>query len=175
MFVQNQALEMEADLMGFYMLLEAELIESNRREAMSLIKILGALSFFWYVEMSDRINRILAHGEEWFDSPLYINNPAAQSLLVCWTHPSPLERGLALIHSVGLDRGENSEIFGQVSQAWLWLRAVFEKSWEQSRELMAHAVRVKGLTRDPKWVTELPLDGVALGVMRMRMHDGMDS
>jgi hypothetical protein len=57
--------------------------------------ILGALSFLWYVRVTEQVHGAVSEGESWFDNPIRSLH-FAQSLLSRFSHPTPAERLLNL-------------------------------------------------------------------------------
>jgi hypothetical protein len=90
-FAVVHALEFDADNVALELLIEV-LRDKVADEGTRLMWILGALAFFWYAELTERVHRTFRLGDAWFDDELYTKDFHVQSLLLRPTHPAPIER-----------------------------------------------------------------------------------
>jgi hypothetical protein len=162
----THALEFDADRVAFALLVDL-LQERYGPSADSHMLVLGALSFFWYSEMLERVQRTVVEGNAWFGNPLYTEDLAVQGLLERPTHPAPLERGQALL-SAALRGGAPDWAKQAALSSWHWLEALFETAWHTTRPVVAAAVRARGLGIDRKWIDQVPAEVAAIGIKAVR-------
>lgn len=161
-FAMVHALEFEADTVAMKLLIEMvknKIADEGTRH----MWIMGALAFFWYAEIGERVHRTFHLLDSWFEDELYTKDLQVQSLLLRPTHPAPLERARILLSMVFHDLEEewlHRAVFG----SWMWLDALFQTAWNTTRPVVVATVIKKSLCIDRKWVDDIPLHLTAIGV-----------
>lgn len=161
-FALTHALEFEADEVGLKLLINV-LRNSGADRGTRNMWLMGALAFFWYVEILERVHRTFEMGDSWFGNDLYENDFHVQGLLLRPTHPAPLERADVLVQTMLFEEVEEW-VKQDVLASWRWLTALHEKAWKIAGPVVAAAIVSQKLTVDPKWADEIPIELVAIGV-----------
>jgi hypothetical protein len=166
-FTHLHTLEFDADKTAIRILMRYLLTDDpNLESGRSLLVLLGAFMFFWYVELTERVHRIFELGKSWFDDPLYGEHYLVNDLLFRPTHPAPLERLIwatkIAFECVGHDKGMEQAIMNPL----IWIGNYFDSAWKHGRSLAAEGVQESNYQINRKWITFLPDVGAAIGLPR---------
>lgn len=170
-FTHIHALELDADATALTLVVEAAMGDKRALGPYGKLKLVGALLFWWYAEMSERVHRTFQLGAAWFDDELYSRDWSTQSLLLRPTHPAPLERAHETLAQAYQRYADNAVVVDALSSAWEWLSIFFDTAWLQTRAALASVIRNQGLALHRKWVTAIPDTGVTLGVVRLHADE----
>lgn len=165
-FAVTHALEFEADQVGLKLLVQV-LRKSGADRSIVHMWLTGALAFFWYVEMLERVHRTFEMGDSWFGDDLYEIDFHVHGLLLRPTHPAPLERADELVQMV-LHEEPEDWIRQAVLVSWHWLCAFHERAWRTSGPVLAATIVSENLKVDAKWADDIPLELMAIGVSSNR-------
>jgi hypothetical protein len=150
-----QAMEMQADADAIAVVVNICQVRSHGDDTFNLL-LVGALLFFWYLELTERILRVLDHGDDWFEDPLFTHDFEVQDYMLRTSHPSPISR-VRHVGSVAYQQlGEGSDLPPFINSAWAVLSALFEEVWADNREAVCDIVTRGGLTRGSKWLETPP-------------------
>lgn len=166
-FTHYHALELDADATALTLVIEGAMDESRGLGTYGKLTIFGAMLFWWYAEITERVHRTFQLGSAWFDDRLYSHDWSAQSLLLRPTHPAPLERADETLAHAYQRYGDNAAVVDTLSAAWEWLSMFFDTGWLQTRDTLAAVIKNHRLVVHRKWITRIPDAGLKLGVMQL--------
>lgn len=162
-FIYEHAMEMDADLTAMILVIESFRAGDDKPTVWTFLRLVGAIAFFWHIEMTERVLRTFDLGSKWFEDELYNVDLVVQGLYYRATHPAPLERLWAVIQGLS-ERYEHNAFLGQLATAATGcVSSIFSKAWEVSRDVVFFAIEDRRLTLDSKWVREIPLSAPQIG------------
>ncbi|MEO1033892.1 MAG: hypothetical protein AAFX55_21095, partial [Bacteroidota bacterium] len=131
--------------------------------------ILGALSFFWYVELVERTLRVINSNGEDFSIVNVVEEFELHNLLYRRSHPCPLSRFIGAMKYVmrgdigGIDGIEEDEYKNLIS-LWGYSCKLFEGIWKDNIPVLRQACKKYSLTVHAKWSFKVPNENCMLGI-----------
>lgn len=161
----DQAVELVADTQALEIVLSYSIQHlSDQTPAF----VLGALSFYYYLEMNERVHRTIEQGTGWMKNPIYNEKIECQNILFRKAHPCPKSRVEHALASVP------QEILQFIAPIWDSIVYVLESSWFYNVNLIQKIHEAGDPTIDRKWLVEVPDEPLLLGscdTMLFRRND----
>lgn len=143
-----QMAEHQADVMAMrYLAQKGAMLDMPPSHAM--LFMIGAMSFFWYTELSERMIRLTEFRKDLSNEALYCLDQDVQNLYLRQGHPAPLSR-LKFIQ----DFYSENDGFGFLSDVIDSLQIVFEVAWHVDNENLLNLVRTNINSVSKKWTWE---------------------
>ena len=159
-----QPLENQADVDAFISLLTF-LGERKSSPGEAVPILLGAMSFFWFCEITERVQRTLKYGDSWESNSIFTKDFDSQNLLLRDEHPAPLSRMNGIFKIL-----KRSELYSDLKAQWDVLSLVFSLIWDGEKEKVLKAVNDGLDVNEVKWGWGVSCAEFALGIKDIETH-----
>lgn len=170
-----QAIENKADVDGIYICLLA-LIEHIKKGDVykGFFYLCGCLSFFWYLELTERTQRTLKQGSKWLADPIYKEDLDIQNLLFRSSHPAPLSRYQHAYDQLIYQFGEGNErLEPWLKCCWDVVSLIFDSAWNGNKDLLILLSERAEMKIHHKWEIDIPFSEAVFGVNNIKFSENL--
>lgn len=130
---------------------------------------LGALSFFWCIELNERIQHAIKTNGDDLSVGKKVEDYDMYNLLFRRTHPAPLSRFEKALHYVwsgkmDIDAHITKDMMNDLIFFYHYLSTAYECIWKDNAPTLQYLIRTRSLTMGNKWLMHLPKNSFAFGV-----------
>lgn len=120
--------------------------------------VMGVMSFFCYLEVTERTHRVSNQGIGWVNNPIYNGEYLCLDLLFRGEHPCNASRIKYMTDRLKLDA------LRETAQIWECLSRIFMVPWISNIDVLSEFYNIGELDIDEKWKIEVDCDKIFLGL-----------